>query len=343
MKLEELLRRRIIVLSGKGGVGKSILTAALAWIAFKAGKRVLIVELDTIVTVPHFFGISRLENYKETRLHDNIYSLHVDGKSALEEYLGLVLKSRKLTERIFRSPIYQYFVEVAPGLKELMTIGKIWNLEQEKGPGGNSPKYDLLIIDTPATGHTSSYFRMPQTAATTMRRGFVKKEAQKVVDLLQDPEKVAFNVVTTLEEMPVNEALDLYHILADQLHLPIGCIFANKTYPRFPGGNVYKEYLEWKERVLEASAVRNGEPARDRDSELLLLVYAESWRKRRGDSEFYMEKLKKTTGCDIHPVPFLFSTNVDLGFIQELAQGMISESSEVAGIEAQSLHPSMRA
>ncbi len=233
MTLGDLLRRRIVVLSGKGGVGKSIISATLAWIAWSQGKRVLIVELDTIVTIPHFFGIHEGGTYTEVPLKEGLRSFHVDGKSALEEYLRLVLRSKKLTERIFRSPVYQYFVEVAPGLKELMTIGKIWDLEQAKDADTSQPKYDFIVVDTPATGHTPSYFRMPQAAVKTIRRGFIRREAQKVADLLQDPEKVMFAIVTTLEEMPVNEAIELHHILVSQLRLPLGCIFANKVYVHF--------------------------------------------------------------------------------------------------------------
>ena len=328
MKLSDLLNRRIVVLSGKGGVGKSVLTATLAWIASRTGKRVLIVELDTIETIPHFFGVSGVESYKEIPLYENISSFHIDGKSALQEYLRLMLKSKKVTERIFRSPVYQYFVEVAPGLKELMTIGKIWDMEQATLPGSTKPRFDLFVVDTPATGHTSSYFRMPQTAVKTIRRGFVKKEAQKVADLLQDPEKVLFNIVTTLEEMPVNEALELYSVLVNELELPVGCIFANKMYPAFPEGELQEEYNKWKSRLIHEPDGEAQTPSPLKRIEPFILMYAESWRKRRSDNEFYLERLKAAVPYEIHPVPRIFSSNVNTDFIQELAQGMIAGSGD---------------
>ena len=323
MTLEEILKRRVIVLSGKGGVGKSVLTATLALIASRTGKRVLIVELDTIETVPHFFGVSHVQPYTEVALHEHISSLHIDGKSALEEYLRMVLKSKKIAERVFRSPVYKYFVEVAPGLKELMTIGKIWDLEQSRVPRTDTPKYDLLVVDTPATGHTSSYFRMPQAAVKTIKRGFVRKEAQKVADLLQDSDKILFNIVTTLEELPVNETMDLYGILVHQLQLPVGCIFANKMFPSFPEGEDLTQYLEWKGSVLEGSP-NHGEVALTHETEYSVLSCAESWRKRRNNHELYADKLRKTLPCDIYPVPLLFSPDVNLTFIEGLAQAMTS-------------------
>jgi anion-transporting ArsA/GET3 family ATPase len=326
MTVEDLLRRRVVVLSGKGGVGKSILSATLAWIALSAGKRVLIVELDTIVTIPHFFGVHRDDSYTEIPLRERLSSFHIDGKSALEEYLRLVLRSRKLTERIFRSPIYQYFVEVAPGLKELMTIGKIWDLEQARDAQGTGPKYDLIVVDTPATGHTPSYFRMPQAAVKTIRRGFIRKEAQKVADLLQDSEKVVFTIVTTLEEMPVNEAIELHQILTSQLRLPLGGIFANKVYPPFLQGELYEEYVRWRQGMLEERGTdRTVTGACGGPADSLMLRYAESWRKRRRDNESYLERLRTTTACDIYHVPFLFSTKVDLDFINRLAQCVMRE------------------
>jgi hypothetical protein len=165
---------------------------------------------------------------------------------------------------------------------------------------------------------------MPQAAVKTIKRGFVKKEAQKVADLLQDSDKILFNIVTTLEEMPVNEALDLYNILAHQLYLPIGLIFANKIYPPFPEREAYQEYLGWKSSLLSDSAIGRERPLLKK-FEPSLLAYAESWRKRRSDNEFYLEKLKKAVPCEIYPVPLLFTPNVNLDFIKELAQEMTNE------------------
>ena len=281
---DPLLRKRLVFLSGKGGVGKTLLAAGLALWAAGRGKRVLLVELDTIATLPAIFGRETpKEAYTEYTLEEGIRGLHVDGKSGLEEYLGMVLKSKRLTRRIFRSPVYQYFVNIAPGLKELMAVGKLWDLEQKTDPGTGRPLYDLIVVDTPATGHTLSYLHMPITAADTVRKGFVNKEAQKVVDLLRDPERTAFNIVTTLAEMPVNEALELRQNVLDRLKIPLGCCFVNQVYPPFFQGADLEAYRIWARRVTETGGGFPDEPG--------IHAAAESWERRRRAQDLQREKL----------------------------------------------------
>jgi len=239
MLYRELLDKRILFLSGKGGVGKSIVAATLGLMAARRGRRTLLLELDTMETIPGIFGKPAGRGYQEISLANNLSSLHVDGQSSLEEYLQIVVKSKRFLRRVFRSPLYQYFVNIAPGLKELMVVGKIWDLERKRSPENDHPLYDLIIVDTPATGHTVSYLQMPMTAAGTVRKGFVKKEAKKVVDLIQDPRKTSFNIVTTLAEMPVNEAIELYDTISGKMGMPVGCVFVNQVYPAFFHGSSY--------------------------------------------------------------------------------------------------------
>jgi len=312
MNIEALLRRRLLFLSGKGGVGKSILAAALSLCAARIGKRVLLVELDTIETLSGIFGLSEPRDpYRETPLTDRIRGLHVDGRSGLEEYLEMVLKSRRLTRRIFRSPIYQYFVNIAPGLKELMAVGKLWDLEQKTDPKSGQPLFDLIIVDTPATGHTLSYLQMPITAADTVRKGFVNKEAQKVVDMLRDPGKTSFNIVTTLAEMPVNEALELRENITDRLKIPLGCFFVNQVYPPFFQGTELNAYLSWKSVVTPPGGFPE-EPG--------ILSCAESWQRRRESQEFQLKKLVRENQDPMRILPLLPGYEKDLDLAESLSR-----------------------
>lgn len=297
MTCEDILGKRLVFLSGKGGVGKTVLAAGLALRAARTGKRVLLVELDTIETLPAVFGLPESTNpYTEYSLDERIRGLHVDGKSGLEEYLEMVLKSRRLTRRIFRSPVYQYFVNIAPGLKELMAVGKLWDLEQKTHPETGGPVYDLVIVDTPATGHTLSYLQMPITAADTVRRGFVNKEAQKVVDLLRDPARTSFHIVTTLAEMPVNEAMELRQNVGDRLRIPLGCLFVNQVYPAFFRGAELESYRTWSRRVGESACFpqENG-----------IHAAAQSWERRRKAQDLQREKLVQECREPMAEIPML--------------------------------------
>jgi anion-transporting ArsA/GET3 family ATPase len=323
MKCPGLLDKRLLIVSGKGGVGKSVVASTLAWMASRQGKRTLLVELDTVASVPRMFGKPPSQPYRETGLAENLFGFYLEGRSGLEEYLHLVLKSKAFVRRIVRSPIYQYFVNVAPGLKELMAVGKLWDLEQRRLPGSERPCYDLIVVDTPATGHVVAYLQMPMTAAQTAR-GFVRREAEKVADLLQDPRRTSFHIVTTPAEMPVNEALELQRTARSRLHLPIGCLFVNQVYPPFFRDAEWESYRRWQRRLGKssgaASPAPNSSPWAERERSVLSC--AESWRRTRSLQEGHLERLLDAFGEQTVPLPFVALPQASLEMIRTLARSI---------------------
>ncbi len=323
MICQEILEKRILIISGKGGVGKSVTASLLALAASQQGKRILLVELDTVQTLPQFFNQSAKEQYLEISLAPNITYFHIDGRLGLQEYLSLVLKSKRLVRKINQSPIYEYFVNIAPGLKELMAVGKLWHLEQKRLPGTNRPLYDLIIVDTPATGHTLSYLQMPMTAVNTVKKGFVKKEATKVVDLLQDPQRTSFNIVTTLAEMPVNETIELFEKVSLQLHLPIGRVFINQAYPPFFEGLDSWRFAAWSDFISkkppDAAHMFDYREQRER----ILLSCAESWQRRRKMQEEQLKKLHKAVTCPMVTLPFVTDSEDHYDMIQKLTDELV--------------------
>jgi len=255
----------LLFIIGKGGVGKSTIAAALALLAAQRGKKTLLAELDTEESISFLFGSPSIEKANKKELYPGIYGLHVDGKAALEEYLGIILKSQRLKELIFRSKTYNYFVSAAPGLKELMAVGKLWYEEQLQDERTGSPLWDLIIVDTPATGHALQYIRMPKAAYDSFATGVVHREAKRVLDLIADPEKTLLNIVTTAEEMPVNETLDVVDKIRKKANLPLGYIFINKIFtplwsgemPSLPNpynspeNGLLRSICHWAEVVME--------------------------------------------------------------------------------------------
>src|SRR5258706_5423803 len=126
------------------------------------------------------------------------------------------------------SKLLRHFVAAAPGLKELMTVGKIWYEEQLGSTRGR--KWDAIVVDAPATGHSLQYLRMPAAAHEAFGPGLVRREARKVLDLLEDPARTAVCPVTTAEEMPVNETREMYAQLCDHLKMPLGVLFVNRMH-----------------------------------------------------------------------------------------------------------------
>ena len=224
--LEALDGRRVLFVVGKGGVGKSTVATALAVVFAESGKRVLLAQMEPSRRLADFLGIEGAEGIVEAL--PNLCVLTVDGESALSEYLGLVLPVRRVQRMVVESKLYHHFVAAAPGLKELMTVGKIWYEEQLVAKG--RPKWDVIVVDAPATGHVLQYLRMPSAAAEAFGPGLVRREAQKVMELLCDPVRTAVCPVTTAEEMPVNETAEMYQQLRERLRMPLGVLFVNRVH-----------------------------------------------------------------------------------------------------------------
>jgi anion-transporting ArsA/GET3 family ATPase len=226
---EGLFDRRLHFVVGKGGVGKTTVAASLALLLARQGRRTLAVEMDSTGRLPMVLGAKGAAAAPHPVAPD-LHVLSIDGRNALEEYLGLIIPVKRLLHTVFSSRIYQYFVAAAPGLKELMTVGKIWY--EATRQDGARPAWDAIVVDAPATGHSLQYLRMPQAARDTFGAGLVQREAAKIVGLLQDPASTAVHLVTLAEEMPVAETLETCAQLREPLHLPIGWVVVNRLHRR---------------------------------------------------------------------------------------------------------------
>jgi anion-transporting ArsA/GET3 family ATPase len=223
------LERRLHFVVGKGGVGKTTVAAALALMLARQGRRTLAIEMDVGGRLPTVLGGDGVAP-TPVEVSRGLWVQSLDGRTALEEYLGLVVPVKRLLSTVFSSRIYQYFVAAAPGLKELMTVGKIW-YEATREDNGR-PAWDAIVVDAPATGHSVQYLRMPQAARDTFGTGLVQREATRVVELLQDAETTAVHLVTLAEEMPVAETLETYAQLEQTLKMPLGWVVVNRVHGR---------------------------------------------------------------------------------------------------------------
>src|SRR2546429_9199298 len=224
-----LLQRRLHFVVGKGGVGKTTIAAALALLLVRRGRRTLAVEMDAVGRLPTLLG-GRGVGYVPTEVAPGLHVLGLDGRAALEEYLGLIIPVKRLLATVFSSKLYQYFVAAAPGLKELMTVGKIW-YEATREEAGR-PCWDAIVVDAPATGHSLQYLRMPQAAREAFGAGLVQREATKITGLLRDRRATAVHLVTLAEEMPVSETLEMRAQLTGALGLPLGYVIVNRLHRR---------------------------------------------------------------------------------------------------------------
>jgi anion-transporting ArsA/GET3 family ATPase len=211
-----LLDRRLVVVTGKGGAGKTTIAAALGLAAARRGKRVVLCEVG---------GHGRLPE-----LVPELTTLSVDPEEAKREWLRYQLKSRTLAGVLGGSNLFQYLTAAAPGLTELVTIGKVWDLAQLE-PRAGGPAFELAIVDGPATGHGLAMLRAPSTYASIARVGPVGRHAERIDAFLRDPEQTGVLGVALPEEMPVNEAVEFERALHRELSIEMDAIVVNAVHP----------------------------------------------------------------------------------------------------------------
>ena len=224
--LNEILARRVLIVLGKGGVGKSTLSAAIAKVATISGDRALIMETDSRAPLAATFGVT--PSFAPTQVAHNLELMTLDGGAALEEYLRLVVPGRMLLKAVFASRIYQFFVQAAPGLRELMMLGKVY-YEFERDDG-KSPTRRVIIVDGPASGQAMSLLKMPTAARSTFGDSVVGKEASNISKMLRDRRNCAIIQVTTADSLSISETIET-HAQLSSIHLAPAAVIFNRMPP----------------------------------------------------------------------------------------------------------------
>jgi anion-transporting ArsA/GET3 family ATPase len=211
-----LLDKRLVIVTGKGGVGKTTVAAALGLAATRRGKRVVLCEVG---------GHDRLPE-----LVPELTTVSVDPEQAKQEWLRYQLKSRTLAGVLGSSRLFQYLTAAAPGLSELVTIGKVWDLAQIERRTG-STVFDVAIVDAPATGHALAMLRSPSTFAAVARVGPVGRHAATIDRALRNRRHTAVVTAALPEEMPVNETVEFERALRRELDMRVDAIVVNAVHP----------------------------------------------------------------------------------------------------------------
>jgi len=229
--IADLLQKRLLFFVGKGGVGKTTVAASTALAFARYGKKTLLIEFDENTRAARLLGLPPVKNDdREPRsFTPSLSVLSTGGAVALEEYLRLIIPVKPLLRAIVESRAYQYFVAAAPGLKELLTMGKVWYEERKRDSQTQQLLWDIILVDLPATGHSLQYLQMPHAAHQAFG-GIVGYESDRILSLLHDTEKTAINFVTTADELAVSETQDAYRQVAQELRLPIGALFVNRLH-----------------------------------------------------------------------------------------------------------------
>ncbi|MCA9562569.1 MAG: AAA family ATPase [Myxococcales bacterium] len=302
-----LFDKRFVVNTGKGGVGKSTLTAAIALAAAKRGQRVLVLELNTKERISRYFGKPEVGE-EITRIHDNIWAVNVKPESAMKEYVLMTLRFETIYKAVFENRFVSQFLRVIPGLNDLVLIGKAWFHEQEQNKDG-TPTWDMVVVDAPATGHGLFLLQIPKVIVDAVPTGPMANECRKILDLLTDPKRTALNLITLTEEMPVNETIELKAKLDKSLQVPMGYLIANGIFP-----SVFTPY---EAKHLETLRNTANTPANPR---LKALLEAGLFRFERCELQSrYLDQLKRSVSLPIIEVPQYFEPDINLDVLRRMA------------------------
>jgi anion-transporting ArsA/GET3 family ATPase len=303
--MADLLDKRLVFVTGKGGVGKTTVAAALGLAAARAGKRTIVCEVAQQERMSRVFRREGV-GFSETRLETDLYAISIDPQRSMEEYLREQIKPSALYAVLFDNRLFQYFAAATPGMRELATIGKIWELAQFERRNPQTAPYDLVIVDAPSTGHGLGFLQTPRTFRDAARVGPISRQAGKIDAFITDPDSTGVVAVALPEEMPVNETVDFERELHDKLGMEIDAVVVNALYPeRFD--------IDEATRIEEA-AVSNGSPG------VGAALKAALFEQRRARTQrVELARLTDELAREPLTLPFLFEPELDLRSFEELA------------------------
>jgi anion-transporting ArsA/GET3 family ATPase len=295
---DALLDRRLVVVTGKGGTGKSTLAASIALAASRKGKKVLVCEVVARERVADLFGRPP-SGTQIKELQPNLYSVHVRPREAMREYALMTIRFETLYKIAFENPAARYFLAAAPSLAEIVMLGKVWwhaSQEMERG----RLRWDLVILDAPATGHGLTFLTVPEVFLRLVQEGPLARDMLGMQSLLDDPQKCSVCIVTLPEEMPANEAIELDRAL--QKHgFPVGPLFLN--------GHFSSRFS-----AQEMAQVTRGGPMLSAAGEA-----ADNHESRAALSAHYEGVLRDAVHRKLVAVPFLFERNFGAHAIEKIA------------------------
>jgi len=230
--LSRLEQLQLIVVTGKGGVGKSTISAALGAMLANHGRDVLLVEVDPRENL-HLLLDTPPSGGEIVEAAANLWVQHLEPRKLLDDLVMEKLKVGPLVRKVLSSPVHLHFTEGAPGLKQTAVFGRALRLVEGHGPK-QLRRPDVVILDAPASGHGIAWMTAPHLVSDVISSGPIGNMALEIAAFLEDTSRFGSIVVTTAEEMPVQESLELIHAMADRLDRQPEMVVVNAVYPPLP-------------------------------------------------------------------------------------------------------------
>lgn len=292
--MTDLLDRRLLFVTGKGGVGKTTIAASLALLAAQRGKRTLVGEVDAKGNLADFYETGPT-TFKERQVSPNLWAMSMNTEESLKEYLSLQLKIPLIAKIGPLARTFDFVANAAPGVKEILTVGKfLWEVRERS--------YDLIVVDAVATGHITGQLAAPSAIQELVHVGLVRDQTHWMLDILGDPAQTGVVIVSAPEEMPVNETLELVDRLGEETNVDLAAVVANRVLPELFGRGEEEVFDRLEEVPEEQLADAVGGPVRQLLDGARMAV---SMRRTRGT---HLARLRDELppGTPILYVPYLF-------------------------------------
>jgi anion-transporting ArsA/GET3 family ATPase len=309
-----LLERRLVFVTGKGGVGKTTVASALALLAAEHDRRTLLCEVDAKGDMSAFFETGPT-TFVPRELLPRLSAMSMDTEASLREYLKLNLRIPVVGRIGPLARAFDFVATAAPGVREILTVGKLCYEVRER-------HYDLVVADAPASGHIVGQLAAPQAINELVKVGLIRSQTDWMLDILSDPSLTCVVIVTTPEEMPVNETIELAQRIKEETTVELAAVIVNRVLPELFGRSEEAVFEELRTPALSAELKRlaGGDPTPVLDGARLAVTL------RRTRAE-HLDRLR----AEIDPavpvllLPFLFTKLHGLRTVRQLSGALGEE------------------
>jgi anion-transporting ArsA/GET3 family ATPase len=306
--MRDLLDKRLVFVTGKGGVGKSTVSLALGLAAARRGKRTIVCEVASQEHASRFFHRAEV-GFHEVEIADDLWTISIDPDQSMREYVLLQVKVRAMRDLLFRTKVFNYLAAATPGLRELVTIGKIWELALHDRKVKKGHEYDLVIVDAPATGHGIGFLQTPRTFARIAKVGPIKAQAEALDSFICNRRRTGVALVALPEEMPVNESALLETELSDEIGVSVDRVYMNALYPeRFSDADAER---------LRGAAANGIAPAAEAAIRAALGQHRRARSQRR-----QLARLRELVRSPVSTLPFIFEPELGMDALVELSEAV---------------------